>query len=305
MTQNTLKVIYITGWGRSGSTLLARILGQIEGIAHFGELRTIWTDGFKSKSICGCGSPTHECEVWQSIMDEAFGGLENVDLSSMVNLRRASEPRTAELFKLRFSQQRRDLFLQKSMQYRDVLQKLYSSIQKTSKVNAVIDDSLHPGYAYTLSHVPNIQPFIVHLVRDSRGCAYSWTKRRKKGLGYYTLKDSSLGWNMRNLATAMLKDFNGLNYCCIRYEDFIKSPQDTISEILRFSDINPVNLPFSDSSTVTLKPTHSIFGNDNRVETGSISLREDETWKSKMTVSDRLKVTTLTWPVLLKYRYLF
>ena len=39
---NTIKVIAIVGLGRSGSTLLERILGQLEHFISCGELHQIW-----------------------------------------------------------------------------------------------------------------------------------------------------------------------------------------------------------------------------------------------------------------------
>ncbi|MEO1093446.1 MAG: sulfotransferase [Cyanobacteria bacterium J06638_28] len=298
-----MKVIYIAGWGRSGSTLLARILGQVQGIAHLGELRTLWTDGYKAKSRCGCGLPTRECEVWNAIMQQAFGGLEQVDLKAMVQLRRQSEPRSQELFKLRFLPAQRQTFLQRSQPYREVLAKLYQAIGQVCGVDTVVDDSLHPGYGYTLAAVPGLEVYLVHLIRDVRGCTYSWTKRQKSGLGSYELKDSSLGWNLRNLAIETLPANANIHYHRLRYEDFVSQPQQSVEEILKFAQLEPHSLPFATPSEVNLGITHSIFGNDNRASTGTVTLRLDEVWKQKMARSDQLKVSLMTWPLLMKYGY--
>lgn len=37
-----IRVLYIVGSGRSGSTIIGNILGRIEGFSHVGELRYIW-----------------------------------------------------------------------------------------------------------------------------------------------------------------------------------------------------------------------------------------------------------------------
>lgn len=47
VNEEKIKVLYIAGWGRSGSRILARTLSQVEGFFHGGELRTIWIDGLK------------------------------------------------------------------------------------------------------------------------------------------------------------------------------------------------------------------------------------------------------------------
>jgi hypothetical protein len=72
-TQDTTKdsgirILYIAGAGRSGSTLLANILGQVEGFFTAGELISIWERGLIQDRFCGCGVPFHDCEVWTGIL---------------------------------------------------------------------------------------------------------------------------------------------------------------------------------------------------------------------------------------------
>lgn len=40
-----VKVLYIAGWGRSGSTILDNVLGQVEGFFSGGELSYLWERG--------------------------------------------------------------------------------------------------------------------------------------------------------------------------------------------------------------------------------------------------------------------
>jgi hypothetical protein len=44
-TRSSPKVVFIGGYGRSGSTLLDRVLGSIEGLVSAGELSHLWRDG--------------------------------------------------------------------------------------------------------------------------------------------------------------------------------------------------------------------------------------------------------------------
>ena len=39
---STVPVLYIGGWGRSGSTLLAHLLGGLDRMVAVGELRYVW-----------------------------------------------------------------------------------------------------------------------------------------------------------------------------------------------------------------------------------------------------------------------
>jgi hypothetical protein len=303
MNDPKIKVLYIAGWGRSGSTILARILGQIEGFFHGGELRTIWVDGLKPKGLCGCGVPVRECSVWKSVFYRGFGGIEQINPQAMNQLRQISEPRTSEILLTRFFPPTQAKLLSRLTQYHTVLAHLYGAIEEVTGSRVIVDDSNHPGYAYTLSMMPDIDLYIVHLIRDPRATAYSWWKRRKKGLGTYTIQENSLGWNMRNLVTETLQKFSPEKYLRLFYEDFATHPQASIQRILTMLQEYPSQLPFISEDEVKLGITHTVFGNPNRTESGTIKIQLDNDWKYKLNPSEKITVTALTLPLLIKYGY--
>lgn len=67
-----LTLIYITGAGRSGGTLLGRLLDQVEGMFYAGELRQIWRPGLEQR-LCACGSSIGACDFWQAVFQRAWG----------------------------------------------------------------------------------------------------------------------------------------------------------------------------------------------------------------------------------------
>ena len=56
-----LKVLYIAGVGRSGSTLLERMLGAVPGSVNTGELNAIFSRVATQDQRCGCGEPFSAC----------------------------------------------------------------------------------------------------------------------------------------------------------------------------------------------------------------------------------------------------
>ena len=74
--RDKIVVLYIAGWGRSGSTIMVNILGQLPGFAHVGEISNVWTRGVLENNPCGCGTPFGECATWSSIFARAFGGVD-------------------------------------------------------------------------------------------------------------------------------------------------------------------------------------------------------------------------------------
>src|SRR5580692_3233646 len=64
-------VLYIAGTGRSGSTLLASLLGEVDGVFSAGEVRYLWQRGLAESRLCGCGVPVRECLIWSRVLAES------------------------------------------------------------------------------------------------------------------------------------------------------------------------------------------------------------------------------------------
>ena len=61
------KIIYIAGYGRSGSSILALILGQHKNIISLGEIGVIFS-ALKHKRICTCGQKLNNCTYWKQLI---------------------------------------------------------------------------------------------------------------------------------------------------------------------------------------------------------------------------------------------
>ena len=91
-----LRVIYISGWGRSGTTIVDRLLGQLPGFFSVGELRSLW-DSDPSTQLCSCGHTIAECPVWAPSLSGAIGGSTGKEFAAMRSVARSvwTEPRRA------------------------------------------------------------------------------------------------------------------------------------------------------------------------------------------------------------------
>jgi len=72
----TPTVLYIIGEGRSGSTLLDMLLGQVDGFESVGELRFVWSRGKRDNQRCGCGEDFNSCHHWNKVV-KRFDQLSN------------------------------------------------------------------------------------------------------------------------------------------------------------------------------------------------------------------------------------
>lgn len=62
-----VRVIYIIGAGRSGSTLLDTVLASHPDVVGVGELVNLHSAGWTSNEVCACGKLGTECDFWTRV----------------------------------------------------------------------------------------------------------------------------------------------------------------------------------------------------------------------------------------------
>lgn len=302
-----VKVLYVAGNGRSGSTLLDIILGQVSGFFPVGEVRNVWDYGLVENRPCGCSTPLRMCPTWTGIFNHAFPHGESVDPDKVVEWRE------------RFAQTKRLLpILLRGRQYSHnphtdicdylaTLEKLYHGIAHSTGAKVIVDSSKWPTYAYLLSQIDSIELYVLHLVRDPRACAFSWSRIKEtepgKHLDLQGPVQSTSYWVVWNPAIRYLFRRHTGRYMFLRYEDFVVRPRQTIEEVVRFAGENFTASPFISDNEVSVAKTHTVEGNAARFVSGSIKIHADTEWRSRMPLCNKLITTAMTWPFLWKYGY--
>jgi sulfotransferase family protein len=297
----SVRVLYLAGTGRSGSTLLARVLDRADGVFAAGELRYLWQRGLLEDRLCGCGQPFSSCEFWGEVLSRAFGGRDGVDGREMV----AAQRTVTRLRHVPSLLARRQPAA--PVRYLEQLSRLYRAVAEVSGCELIVDSSKLPSYGFVLGQVPGLDVRIVHLVRDPRGTAYSWTRGKAQTDRDGTmqrmsvLKSSSL-WLAWNATTPKLfRDPS--RYCLVRYEDLVAAPRDVVDAILAFAGHTGDGAPFVGERTVALARSHTVAGNPNRLEAGPVELRADQTWTRALGRPQRALVTAVTTPLLGRFDY--
>ncbi len=306
MDNQKIKVLYIAGNGRSGSTILHNILGQIDGFFAIGELRYIWERGIVKNRLCGCGMPFHDCHVWQAIMENAYGGMQQINAREMSE---QTESFRIQNLPLTWIPPIRQKEIDRLQAYTANLEKLYRAIQTTTGSRVIVDSSKNPSYGYILQTMPALELYVLHFMRDSRAVAYSWTKKKQfqpgDNMARKTPVKSALQWNVRNLSAEMFLMRKPDRHMTLRYEDFVANPEAAVASIVSLVQENSVQLPFVDPHTAELQhANHSVFGNPVRFQQGEVTIRLDNKWQTKLNQRQKFAVTGLTWPLQLKYGYL-
>lgn len=295
---NKVRVLYIAGPTRSGSTIISNILGQINGFFHAGEVIEAWDRGREWK--CSCGQSPIECEVWSKIFKTLNAAISRADQAEIVRMR----DKLSKSHKVILNHYRNSHKLipnTAEARYLDGLATLYNMIRNKTGADVIIDSSKNVGYADTLKRMKAIELYVLHLVRDSRATVFSWSKKKKGLWKAHPLKTAAV-WSSRNIAAEFLKRGQSNKYLKMRYEDFIKNPQEGVRAILNILNVGKVRLPFISSDEVILETSHGLCGNPGRFNRGVEKLEMDNRWK-EMKLSDNLVAIFLTWPLLLKYNY--
>lgn len=307
-----VKVLYIAGWGRSGSTVLDNLLGELDGYFSGGELHYFWERGLIEGRKCGCGRLITSCEVWSRVLERVASStaLSQVDPHQIVQwqtetvrvrhtqrLLRTSPADVADSIPLR--------------SYAEVLGGLYGAIADAGEARVIVDSSKRPSDGAFLRLLPNVVPYYIHLVRDPRAVAYSWRRRKRQldrdrpaELRRHGVADSTaswLGWNLE--IESLRRHVPAQHSLLVRYEDFVRRPRSVVAGVVNMVGEDTGALPFEDDSTVRLSGNHTTSGNPSRFTTGAVKLRGDDEWLMHQPTWDRLQATAIAAPLLRRYGY--
>lgn len=304
-------VLYVGGLGRSGSTLLDRMLGRLEDVWSVGELVHLWERGLSQNNRCGCGERFRDCSFWGRVGEVAFGGWDQLDVQEVLALKASVDrnrfvplmvlPGLSRAYRARLAR------------YLELLEPLYAAIREVSGRPLVVDASKHASHAFLVRRMRGVDLRLVHLVRDSRGVAFSWTKRMRRAEvvsgDALMATDTPLRMSARYLGYNLLFHLLGalgVRSILLRYESLVRDPSGELTRVLALSG-RPVvagELGFVGDGWVELGPSHALAGNPMRFRSGRVPLRVDEEWRGQLRRHHRLLTSVSTWPLLLAYGYL-
>jgi hypothetical protein len=310
-TSEAVDVVYIGGSGRSGSTVLALLLGRLPGFVPVGGLTNLWERGLQKNYLCGCGSHFRDCPFWEGVGQEAFGGWENLDVDEILRLKHAATRYRHMLWLI--APRPRSAYVEKLNEYSSYVTKVYRAVTRVSGRSIVVDNSHDTPLGFFLRRAPDIHAHILHLVRDSRGVAFSASKQMLRPeatasptyMERYSAAKSGLEWVVSNLPYHATRS-SSLPRLRIYYESLVASPATEIARIAEFlgSKASPSELSIFATGSIDIADNHMMSGNPHRLGRREIQLRLDDEWRTKMRPRDQMIVTLLTSPLALAYGYL-
>ncbi len=274
-----LKVVYVLGSWRSGSTILGVLLGTHPQIQTTGELSALPARFRDSTRVCSCGVPAAKCEFWSVVWARCRG---RVDLEALQAGQRRYEhypslPRTA-LSALVGSPALR-AHERRTVDFQRI-------IAETAEVPVLVDLSKHPvrGLVRKLARPYGLDPYFLHIVRDGRAVMYSRLTRSQGGQFRPVVKNAwgmTVRWVLVNLLSTILCGRPRNRYLRVRYEELLANPEGTLTRVGEFLQMDMSGLVRAVVEEASLPIDHLIDANRLRFRP-AVHLAADLEWRTKL-----------------------
>lgn len=311
ITGQPVPVLYIAGFGRSGSTLLDRLLGSTPGIHSGGELGGVWPLGLVDDRLCSCGTRFSCCSFWRAVGSNSFSSLRVHEIDAIVRYLHKVLP-TRKVWRIFSRRGIENLVSSAPANFLDITARLYQGVRDVSSEQVVVDSSKLATYLVLLAQVPSVSVRVVHLVRDPRAVAHSWRRPRvtdpdgRTSMPRFGAVKSAVVWLILNVAAERAARRLNLPYLRVRYEDLVEDPAGVVGQ-LRSAVLGEEGADLGeagqrDDEGIDLSVVHSISGNPLRFRQGRTPVVEDADWKAGPR-SRKAIVAALTFPLRWRYGY--
>lgn len=307
---SAVKVLFVGGMPRSGSTLFDLMVGQLPGYCDVGELFYLWQAGPLRNQLCACGLHFDRCPFWTDVGDDAFGGWQTLDVAEVLSLQRRVDTT------LRLALARLDGLLPAHAddvrRYLDLTRALYEAIARRADASVVVDSTKRPSTAYLLAADPGVELAVAHVVRDPRAVVNSWNEAVKlpdKAASHAYMPRRAQRQTMRRWLTVNLMmerlRATGVPTKRIRYEDLVSDPQTAMRQVMALWGTSPVvgDLDFITPDGLRTGTSHAVAGGRVRLSSGPLPLRLDDRWRRELSPWRSRLTVAVTWPLMRHYGY--
>lgn len=267
-----MKIAYIVGLGRSGSTLLDLMLNAHSQVCTVGEAKDLWSKAHVKKRIrqkprgyfthgsrCTCQAETiWNCPFWVSV-NEHLNQLAGLSLTDL------------EIESNDFSRFHRDNL------------HFFRAVSEASNVQVVVDSSKGLRRLKKLMKIPEIDVVPIHIVRNAKGRTNSVRKNRYK---IYT-PSIHYSYNAFRLFCHLLLS----QHAMVRYEYLVTHPQYQLQHVMSHLDLpfEPTQLRWAEHEA------HNLSGNSMNRNNDS-TLKIDDSWKYQLTSFQQQMVQIISAP---------
>ena len=285
MPDGRVKVIYLMGAGHVGSTVIDIVLSSHPRIESLGEVSKFHRYGWNrdERRRCACGAVVHDCPFWTRVRERWSELTGSRDAHRYMFLQPRFERTAAGWLRLLGNRVRSTSAFR---EYLSGTEALYRSAAETGRSDYVVDCSLTPKRAYAQVMNPQVELYLIHLVRDGRGVIWSLMKPKERNPEYVPAPPARTTkyWLSANLqSTWVFHHVPDERRLRIRYEDFVLEPRSVLSRIEDMVGEDLSGLVEGNALTNPNSERHTVAGNRVRfVEDADLRLRADFAWMDNL-----------------------
>ncbi len=281
------RVLYIAGYGRSGSTVLERVLAASPDAVGVGEASNLTRAGLFTdhELVCTCGAAVAACAVWGRVLAEVPPGPPSSDGARRLLGSSPEDPYLVWLRRLYDA-----LFAAAPGPDRFVVDSSKTTRKTVGRARALADAGLDVR--------------VIHLVRDPRAAAFATRKgdnlKLEAGVDPtipFAVPRTAASWTVANAAVGLL----GLPTLRVHYEQLVEDPEATLRAIGAFSglDVAPC---IAAVRAGDVPAAHQLAGNRNR-KVKRLVLTPDRRWETGLRRRDRAVVGVIAGLLARRYGY--
>jgi Sulfotransferase family len=300
-------ILYLAGMPRTGSTLLGQIIGRMPGVIFVGELSLFWRR-FGNGELCSCGQALPSCPFWSAVISKGFGELKLEDARKLGQIERAL--RWIQIISSLLPMRRKITRFGRFRVIADARTQLYSSIANVAQVKWIADSGKDPWFGGLLGNFFEDNLHTVHIVRDPRGVAFSWTKKVRSDSEPVYMKRrhpaiTAYNWLIQNLVIQVTLQRPRSSYVRVQYEDLATNPEAVINKIARSMGIEADLVLTVDAYEDGRDDLHWVAGNPGvRQSAGThLQIKLDEEWRDRLHPVQRWLVTAICGALFWFYGY--
>jgi len=244
---SVVKVVAISGSGRSGSTLLGLILSQPEGVFNLGQTRDLWS-AWSVDAPCSCGHSLKCCPVYGELVPDVLTAAGFADARAARKAQSAFRKEAERATDWSDTATRRSL-AGKHHRFLTMLELLLQGIATRTGANRFVDSSKSPEMALAFDLTAGVELCVINLLRDPRAVACSWFRKKA---GHYSVWKSMRTWAARQRRLSGWSTALPGRFMQLRYEDFSAAPCTVLSKVATFTGLGTIDGLFRDEGQITL-----------------------------------------------------
>lgn len=281
-----MRLLYLSGSGRSGSTMFERVLHSSPDTAALGEFHCLWRLS-KEQIACSCGEAISNDPFWRSVLAEA--GTGPADIAELRRLEHRLS-RSGFVASRGFNLDR----LKDDPEVKCFLAIQFAIFEAASRIAAkplIIDSSKAGPRAWILACDDRTR--FVHLYRNPENVIASWRSRKfDKGLGTemqrLSVSRAAIDWIKAEFSARLLAKQRPV--VMLDYEKLCLFPRPEVEATLATLGLEDLEeIEWLDNHTVQPgSDYHSINGNPDRFDQGPLRISARRTDWSKHSFLDRV-----------------